>query len=331
MSNVAEQPSPARRFEMDVAEFSLVEESEHAVGAAFYTHNTTLPRPKQDFAGRLSLQRLGPVVVGELDYNSGVLLTCPNITGSYHLNVPVMGSMHSDSRGLDLELTPDHAALYRKDAGVLLKTQEPLHMLAVKLDARALEVALSALLGHPIEVDLKLAADVHLDRGLAKQWWDLLTSVRAQLDRGDVLLQSALVAEPLAQALMTGFLLATDHQFSEELHVDAGHVAPEPVRLAEDVIRERLAEPITIADIAIEIGFSLRAIQRGFIQHRGVTPSEFIRKERLLRAHADLVAADSSKTLVADVAARWGFGHLGRFSVQYKSVFGMSPSETLRL
>lgn len=330
MTKVAERPSPARRFDTEVVEFDLVEESEHAVGTAFYAHNTALSRPGPAFNGRLTLQRLGPLVVGELDYNAEVILTCPNVAGSYHLNVPVAGSMHSDSRGSDLHLTPDHAALYRKGAEATLRTQEPLHMLAVKLDGRALEAALSALLGQPVEVDIELAADLRLDHGLAKQWWELLTSVRAQLDRGDALLQSPLVAEPLAQALMTGFLLSADHQFSEELQAEADHVTPEPVRLAEDAIRARLAEPITVTDIAIEIGFSLRAIQRGFIQYRGMTPSEYIRKERLRRAHADLVAADPSSTFVADVAARWGFGHLGRFSVQYKNMFGISPSETLR-
>ncbi|MFP5477787.1 MAG: helix-turn-helix domain-containing protein, partial [Gammaproteobacteria bacterium] len=35
-------------------------------------------------------------------------------------------------------------------------------------------------------------------------------------------------------------------------------------------------------------------------------------------------------THVAGVALRWGFGHLGRFSADYRARFGEYPSETVR-
>jgi AraC family ethanolamine operon transcriptional activator len=35
-------------------------------------------------------------------------------------------------------------------------------------------------------------------------------------------------------------------------------------------------------------------------------------------------------TGVQDVAARWGFWHLGQFSLDYKRQFGELPSATLR-
>jgi len=33
---------------------------------------------------------------------------------------------------------------------------------------------------------------------------------------------------------------------------------------------------------------------------------------------------------VTATAERWGFGHLGEFSVMYRKRFGESPSQTLR-
>jgi AraC-like DNA-binding protein len=33
---------------------------------------------------------------------------------------------------------------------------------------------------------------------------------------------------------------------------------------------------------------------------------------------------------VAEVAARWGFSHLGRFAAAYRKRYGESPSHTLR-
>jgi AraC family ethanolamine operon transcriptional activator len=42
-----------------------------------------------------------------------------------------------------------------------------------------------------------------------------------------------------------------------------------------------------------------------------------------------LISPPSSET-VTEVAFRWGFWHLSRFAREYRSMFGESPSETLR-
>ena len=48
-------------------------------------------------------------------------------------------------------------------------------------------------------------------------------------------------------------------------------------------------------------------------------------------AHRALQEADPSQgATVAEIAARWGFSHPGRFAVDYRHVYGRHPSETLR-
>jgi len=47
-------------------------------------------------------------------------------------------------------------------------------------------------------------------------------------------------------------------------------------------------------------------------------------------ARRALSRADSARTTVTAIALDHGFGELGRFSVQYRRLFGESPSETLR-
>lgn len=49
------------------------------------------------------------------------------------------------------------------------------------------------------------------------------------------------------------------------------------------------------------------------------------------RAHSELRAADPScGDTVTDIAARWGYFSPGRFSVQYREIYGIPPSQTLR-
>jgi len=46
--------------------------------------------------------------------------------------------------------------------------------------------------------------------------------------------------------------------------------------------------------------------------------------------HEELKAGGGEKRTVADIALKWGFVSMGRFSHQYQAAFGERPSETLR-
>jgi transcriptional regulator GlxA family with amidase domain len=50
---------------------------------------------------------------------------------------------------------------------------------------------------------------------------------------------------------------------------------------------------------------------------------------RLSGARRALLSADCELTTVTEVAMCFGFVELGRFSVEYRRVFGESPSQTL--
>jgi transcriptional regulator GlxA family with amidase domain len=101
------------------------------------------------------------------------------------------------------------------------------------------------------------------------------------------------------------------------------------VRRAEMLI---LAEPgatYSPASLARAIGVSARSLFRGFQRLRGYGPTEAVRRARLFRVRRDLMTADPREK-VTDVAMRWGFYHLGRFSGFYSEHFGELPSETRR-
>jgi transcriptional regulator GlxA family with amidase domain len=74
----------------------------------------------------------------------------------------------------------------------------------------------------------------------------------------------------------------------------------------------------------------VRALQEGFARELGMPPLAYLRQVRLDRAWADLVQAEPTATTVAEVALRWGFAHLGRFSAAYSQRFGEYPKDTLR-
>jgi transcriptional regulator GlxA family with amidase domain len=84
-----------------------------------------------------------------------------------------------------------------------------------------------------------------------------------------------------------------------------------------------------VQDIADALGVPLRTLQQHVSSASGRTPSALLRDARFRKAHALLAAADPTRDTVTAIAERCGFGHLGRFSVEYRARYGCSPAHTL--
>ena len=87
-----------------------------------------------------------------------------------------------------------------------------------------------------------------------------------------------------------------------------------------------------LADAAAAARLSMRGLHDQFHRWLGITPTQYLRNVRLDHVRADLIAAreEGRPDGVAEVARRWGFAHLGRFSGVYATAFGELPSTTLR-
>ncbi|MFC5142348.1 helix-turn-helix transcriptional regulator [Actinomycetospora rhizophila] len=105
---------------------------------------------------------------------------------------------------------------------------------------------------------------------------------------------------------------------------------PAHVRRAMAYIAANADSDIGIENIARAARVGPRGLQSAFQKSRGQTPMAFLRSVRMNNAHVDLVAGDRTKgDTVSEIAARRGFTNAGRFSVEYRKIFGCSPSYTL--
>ncbi|MGY3609158.1 MULTISPECIES: helix-turn-helix domain-containing protein [unclassified Bradyrhizobium] len=98
---------------------------------------------------------------------------------------------------------------------------------------------------------------------------------------------------------------------------------------AEKLALSRADQALSISDICRTLAVSERTLRNAFAKVHGVPPCRRLRMLRLLHARKVLLAADRKLTTVTKVAAAFGFGELGRFSVEYRKAFGESPSQTL--
>lgn len=199
----------------------------------------------------------------------------------------------------------------------------------VMIDKSGLEDELAVMLGRgldrPLRFDLQI--DLATSAAAVKRSLSILTS---ELAEPDGLLATPQIAARLGRVLMVSLLVSCRHNYSEELAAPADIRRPAAIREALAAIEEDPAGVRTVSQIAKVSGLSVRALEEGFQRHVGVSPMRHLRRTRLARAHAALLAADADQTTATAVAHAWGFLNYGRFAAEYRKLYGRSPSETLK-
>ena len=87
-------------------------------------------------------------------------------------------------------------------------------------------------------------------------------------------------------------------------------------------------ETLNLMQLAEVAGVSLRQLQQAFKAFTGLAPAQWLRLRRLNGARRDLLRG--GEVTVAEVAMRWSFWHLGRFSESDRQLIRELPSETLK-
>jgi AraC-like DNA-binding protein len=98
----------------------------------------------------------------------------------------------------------------------------------------------------------------------------------------------------------------------------------------EEFLEARPDEPVYLAEICTAIGTSERTLRTCCQEVLGVGPVRFLWLRRMHLARRALAHADGETTTVTEIATMHGFWELGRFSVEYRALFGESPSRSLR-
>jgi AraC-like DNA-binding protein len=129
-------------------------------------------------------------------------------------------------------------------------------------------------------------------------------------------------------------LRAMTHALSEESRVqrvgstnriDSRHVVHACIEYARSVQRAP-----SISELCLVAHVSERRLREAFTDEYDMPPTCYFRTWALEQAHRRLSHNDAHPETVTEVAVGLGFGHLGRFSGQYKKIYGESPSTTLQ-
>lgn len=99
---------------------------------------------------------------------------------------------------------------------------------------------------------------------------------------------------------------------------------PPVVRKAVEVFADHIEDPINIADVADQIGVSVRQLERSFQKTTGNTPLGYYRSLRMHKARQLLLYG---KDTMIEVALAVGYASTSAMSKNYIEVFGIHPRE----
>jgi AraC family ethanolamine operon transcriptional activator len=253
------------------------------------------------------------------------------------------GSPRAGSRAIGVPIRIAGAAMFRgqaadADALVTLGGRDELDfytpcgfdILGLSVDEPALENYASRIEHRDIAAAFGTNGVIKPGRERLDKFRQLLLSVLQSLDANPGALQFQQAQRVLEESMLRALVdvvAGSDNERPSKLPCpNRRHI----VDAAKTYMRSRIDEPITVADLCLELGVSRRTLQYSFREVLDLNPIRFLRAMRLNGVRRDLRVAPLPTGSVLDIAAKWGFWHAGHFVTDYKRMFAELPSETLR-
>ncbi len=312
-----------------------LEETRTRVGGVMKPHALGVVGGRQRLRARMHHAAFGDTSISRLGYGACVSITPDTLDDFFLVQMPISGVASIASGDETIDSTPRLASVLSPTEPIRMRWAAESDQLLVRIPRTTLERAHAAQLGRaPGDTGRRrepLRFALGLDWQASPAWRNLTTYLLACADEGVDAARHPLLASRIDQLVVGTLLAVQPHNFSAAPPPRCAEVLPRHVRRVEDHLHAHADEPIAPADLARLAGVSLRSLYAGFRRYRGIGPMECLKRVRLDRARADLLdRAPGGGTTVADVALRWGFGHLGRFAADYRARFGEPPSRTLR-
>lgn len=244
------------------------------------------------------------------------------------INLP-LGKPFSANEGKQLLPFRNDVHLVSPDRPMALKTNTACRVPAVCAPYQSMRDYAARLSGNGSALESEMTARLPVSdpRGLALE--SSLARLWSELGRRDDGTGSELSVAELEDEVIANLAIAATGAGETPRCGSDAQLARRGLAEAEDYLCAHLRSPVSRAELAARSGVSIRTLSRWFVRRHGVGPMAFLRARRLNAAYRELLGSKPNATTVTETATRYGFLHLGKFAMEYRRVFGESPSETL--
>ena len=161
---------------------------------------------------------------------------------------------------------------------------------------------------------------------------NLFTSDKTVLDLVQKMIDAEQLAGPFAMqfcdALMMALVTYLLEYYTQRISRDADSaLSGTRLRRILEFMHARIADEVSIAELAARCGMSESHFSREFRRAIGLPPHQYLIKKRLELASQALLDPDR---LIVDIALEFGFQHASHFSRSFNAHFGMAPAHFRR-
>ncbi|WP_276391254.1 AraC family transcriptional regulator [Eudoraea chungangensis] len=98
------------------------------------------------------------------------------------------------------------------------------------------------------------------------------------------------------------------------------------VNTAIDIIQYNSENTLNVRELSALTNVSQRTLEYGFMERFRITPKQYITAQRHHMVKKDLISEEYRNLSIFQVAAKYGFWHMGQFAADFKTQFGVLPS-----
>ncbi len=295
-----------------------------------YCDHTLVPGKGQKLDACHNRAKLSQISLNYMEYGADVMVEPGHLDDFFLFQLPMEGAAEICTNNHTFNTSKNVSSVINPSEYTKMHWNRDCKKLLVQIKRNALEQRLSRILMRPIDKPILFEHEVtEKQNPNANSWWRQVWNLVQELDYGFDPWRSHFLLEDLERNLLTSVLFSFQHNYHNILKNQESTIAPKHVKQVEEYILEHLQEDITIDDLIEVTGVSSRSIYNGFKGFRGTTPMKFILRSRLEKVREELIKPDQDQN-ITQIATKWNFSQLGRFSACYKKVYGETPTQTLR-
>jgi AraC-like DNA-binding protein len=306
-----------------------VDDAHEKIAELFCSHDL-VPRTRGTSVDmKLRSLHRGDVGIEFLDYGADVRIDPQGLENFHLIQIPLAGHARMDVGSNTVDSSTKVASVPPVDRPFSMAWDHGTPHLIVYVRRLALATVAEQVYGEAAGKAMDLGYSMNLTAPAGRAF---LRSVVELHD--DMISQAESAAPAFVQKLLVDTMLSRLLMAMNPMPVDSGDRNPDSesrlIRRFRELLERHASEDLAVADIAENLGVSVRTLQLSLRSETGATPSELLRSVRLDRAREMLVEAEPGGQTITSIAELCGFSHQGRFSALYLDTFGELPSETLR-
>ena len=300
----------------------------HYMSEAFRPNQSKLCQPDKPVDFRHRQLAFANTTINAVSYGREAVVEAPPIDDAFLCMFTLSGFADVMQGKHSFVTEAGSFSILNPSQSLKVRLSEDFEQLTLKMNSDSIYSALKEefepALNQPLEF---VSQSLSLKAGVAT-FAAMVRSICGEIGRKDSGLMNESVSTHFERALASLLIHAIPHNYLEGLQQSSSKPRPHYVKRALAYMHDQLCHPITMIEVAQAAGVSIRSLQWSFRHYLQITPTMYLRNQRLELARQKIQQSDSH---ITDIALECGFTHPSKFSGYYKQRFGELPTETRRL